>query len=109
LIGSILDIYVVYVVRTFLRIWRRRGISAWEATEAHVSSISAETKGWGCPVAEVVYVYKVDVEIYSGSETIPFLRDNSAKDYARRYPAEGTLAILVKPGDPEVSMISNWD
>jgi hypothetical protein len=109
MLGLVLDIYVVYIVRALLRIWRRRRSSAWEATEARVASISDDPKGWGCTVVEVIYVYKSDGEIYAGNETIPFIWDSSAKDYTRTYPQGSTLAILVKPGDPKVSIISNWN
>ena|SRR5689334_1237998 len=109
MIGWFLDIWVVYVVRALLRIWKRRGTSRWERRQAQIASITFEPALWGCDVVEIVYIYKVENETYSATESVPFIWEGSAKDYTRRYPEKSMLAILVKPGDPEMSMISNWN
>ena len=107
--GLILDIFVVYLFKVFVRAWRRRGTSEWELRKANIASISCPTTGWGCPVVEVVYVYKINDIPYSGSTDIPFIWRTSAEEYARRHPLASVLEVRVKPDDPEISVVRGED
>jgi len=107
--GLVLDIFVVYLLRVVVRTWRRRGTSEWTLLKANVESISCPLIAWGCPIAEVVYLYKIDDETYSGSESVPFIWRSSAEDYVRRHPQGSVLTVRVKPGDPETSIMRGVD
>ena len=106
--GLVIDVFLVYLFRTLLRKWRQRGTSQWEARKAQVASISSPLV-WGCPVVEVVYLYRINEETYSGLETVPFIWLSSAEDYVRRNPQQSILIARVKPGDPARSTIRNED
>jgi hypothetical protein len=103
--GLVLDIFVVYLFRALSRAWRLRGTSRWEPTKANIGSISCPLITWGCPVVEVVYVYKISNEIYSGLETIPFIWRSSAENYVSRNPEGSIVIVRVKPNDPGVSVM----
>lgn len=55
------------------RAWERRGTTGWTLQQANIESISRPPSIWGCPVTEVVYLYKIGDETYSGSDDIPFI------------------------------------
>src|ERR1700744_1659154 len=103
--GLVLDVFVVYLFRVLVRAWRRQGTSAWESREASIASISCPLITWGCPIAEVVYLYKIDNDTYSGSESIPFVWRSSAEEYVRRHPQGSILTVRVKPSEPEMSTV----
>jgi hypothetical protein len=107
--GLVLDIFVVYLLRVVVRTWRRRGTSEWTLQKANIENISCPLIAWGCPIAEVVYLYKIDDETYSGSESVPFIWRSSAEDYVRRHPQGSVLTVRVKPGDPETSIMRGED
>ena|SRR5947199_5656145 len=108
MIGWFLDIWVMYVLRALLRMWKRRGTSHWERRQAHVASIAFEPRVWGCDVVEIVYVYKIEGETYSATESVPFLWKSSAEDYIRRNPKDSMLHIRVNPSEPGVSVVRDW-
>jgi hypothetical protein len=56
-----------------------------------------------------VYLYKIDDETYSGSESVPFVWRSSAEDYVRKHPQGSVLTVRVKPGDPETSIMRGED
>jgi hypothetical protein len=73
--------------------------------KANIESSFCPLITWGCPIVEVVYLYKVCDETYSGSESIPFIWRSSAEDYVRMHPQGSVLTVRVKPGDPEMSIM----
>lgn len=107
--GLVLDIFVVYLLRVLVRTWKRRGTFGWTLQQASIESISCPLTTWGCPIAEVVCLYKIGDETYSGSDDIPFIWRSSAEDYVRRHPEGSTLLVRVKPGDPEISVLRTGD
>jgi len=107
--GLVVDVFVVYLIRVLVRKWRQRGTSVWEPKKTRIASISRRLMAWGCPIVELVYVYKVDDKTFSGMESIPFLWGSSAEDYVRRNPPESSLTIRVKPGEPEISIMRDED
>jgi hypothetical protein len=107
--GLVLDIFIVYLFRVLIRAWRRLGTSEWELRKATVASVSCPPIAWGCPIVEVVYLYKIDEMTYSGSANIPFIWRSSANEYARKHPQESILEVRVKPGDPEISVMRAED
>jgi len=107
--GFVLDIFVLYLIRVSIRFWRRRGTSSWMLQQANIENISRSLATWGCPLAEVTYVFKVGDETYSGSDEIPFIWRSSAEAYVHRHPKGSTLVVRVKPGDPETSVLNVGD
>jgi hypothetical protein len=107
--GLVLDIFVVYLLRVLVRAWRRRGTSEWMPQQAKIEIVSCPLITWGCPIVELVYLYKIDNETYSGSESIPFIWRSSAEGYARDQARGGVLTVRVKPGDPEISILRSED
>lgn len=107
--GLFLDIFVLYVVRVLIRFWKQRGTSGWVLQQANIECISRPLSAWGCPVAEIVYLYTIGDETYSGSDSIPFIWRSSAEDYVRRHPEGSTLLVRVKPDDPSISVLRARD
>jgi hypothetical protein len=107
--GLVLDIFVVYLIRVLSRAWKQRGTAGWEPTKANIANISSPLITWGCPVVEVDYVYKINDEIYSGAETIPFIWQSSAQGYVQRNPKDSVVTVRIKPSAPETSVMRSAD
>jgi hypothetical protein len=57
------------------------------------------------PVAEIVYTYRINGGFCGGVDEKPFFFECSAKHYAEQFAQGDSLFVLVKPGEPEVSIV----
>ena len=53
--------------------------------------------------------YRLDGELYTGSDANPFVQNSSAKDYLENYPSGTELPVRVKPGRPNVAVLLQKD
>ena len=59
-----------------------------------------EKPGFGCTHLVLDYKYKMNFEHYSGCIKKPFINDNYAEAYMRRFPADRELRLHVCPHEP---------
>jgi len=107
--GLVLDIYVEYFVRAIIRLSRAWGAQSWPVITAKVTSTNYRPGGFGCAVADVTYKYRLEGELYTGTDANPFVWGSSAKDYLERYPAGSELPVRVKPGRPDLAVLRQKD
>ena len=107
--GLFLDIYVEFIIRVIVRMFRARGSRSWTILEAKVTGTYCAPGGFGCAVANVTYKYRVDGELYTGTDSNPFVSTDSAKDYLQDHPTGSELLVRVKPGNPESSVVRQDD
>jgi len=104
--GLVLDIYVEYIFRQvvlLIRIVRSRN---WPVMKATVTTSNCPVAGYGCDVAEVCYKYRVDGELYTGSDRKPFIIHNSAEIFVNNsVPVGADLVVRLKPDDPSTSIV----
>ena len=103
--GFFLDIFALYLLRVLIRSWKRLRSAGWAVQKGTIDDISCPLTMWGCPVAEIVYLYKINDRMYSGSESIPFIWHSSAEDFVRTHPRGSILGVRAKPSDPEISIL----
>lgn len=108
LAGWFIDIVVEYLFRTIMRMVKRRGSRSWPIAKATVTS-SAFQHSNACDVAEVYYAYRIEGELYTGTNKKPFMSDHWAKDYVDYFPPDKEFTVRVKPGDPSVSIVREDD
>ena len=65
--------------------------------------------GFGCAVADVGYTYGIDGEVCTGTNSVPFIFDSSAKHYVGPDSPGSQLLIRVKPDDPGFSVVRQHD
>jgi|ERR1700691_2755514 hypothetical protein len=107
--GFVLDIYVEYLVRVLIRLFRGWGAASWPVIHAKVTSTNFRAGGIGCAVADITYNYRFDGELYTGSDANPFILDRSAKDYLENYGRGTELPVRVKPGTPDLAVLRQKD
>ncbi len=93
--GFVIDIFLVYVLRVLVRAWKRTRTSSWELLTARVAEASCPMMPLGCPVAEIVYVYVVLGETYSGLASVPFIWQSSADLYVQQHPPGALISVRV--------------
>ena len=102
------DVFFFYIFKAVVNWVRARGSRKWPSVEATVLADPDRNRGVGCLNVEIFYSYRFDGELYTGSHDEPFLID-STKEYAARFPKDGSLVVRVKPGEPEVSVVRDED
>ena len=107
--GLVLDIYVEFLARVIFRLSRARGARSWPVIIAKVTGTNYRPGGFGCAVAEITYKYRLDGELYTGSDAVPFISGSSAKDYLENYPRGSELLVRVKPGRPDFAVVLQKD
>lgn len=101
------DVFFFYIFKAVVNWVRARGSRKWPSVEATVLA-DPDRGGVGCLKVEIFYSYRFDGELYTGSHDEPFLID-STKEYAARFPKDGSLVVRIKPGEPEVSVVRDED
>ena len=104
MVGLFLDIIVEYLIRVTGRAIKRYRSRGWPTVRATVSSSECPKRS-GCNLAEVIYLYCVNGERYSGTNKKPFLSHDSAEEYIRHFAPGTEFTVRVKPDDPEVSIV----
>jgi len=107
--GWFVDIFVEYLFRVMTRMLKGRGSRAWPVAKATVTSSSCPRAMYGCDVAAVYYTYRVDGELYTGTNEKPFISPSSGEEYIGRFAPGTEFSVRVKPQDPTVSIVREGD
>ena len=87
---------------------KARGSDRWPIEEATVLSSSA-TNDFGGPVAEVIYSFRHEGKLMSGTHHKPFLSYESAKEYAVKFSKDMRFTLRVNPEVPITSVVREED
>ena len=105
--GLVIDIYIEFFFRTILNLVRRLGTSGWPVVTAIVSKSERREPGMGCTVIAIHYKYRNADMRGEGTHKEPFLFDNYAEAYLRRFPGGSEFPVRVNPKDPSHSIPAN--
>jgi hypothetical protein len=103
----ILDNIIVYLVRLILRIVREIRTLHWLKSEAVVHQSFPEHGMY--PSASFTYSYKVDGEKHAGKYKRGFWENDSATDFASRYPRSRRVVIRYRSDRPGKSYFLEGD
>lgn len=96
--GLVIDIIIEFFFRTIVNLARRIGTSKWPVVTAIVSkSEKRPYPGLGCTVIVIHYKYRNADMRYEGTHKEPFIFDNYAEAYLRRFPSGSVFPVLVSP------------
>ena len=107
--GLFLDIHVEYLVRVIIRFFKHWNATSWRIVAAKITTTNYRQGGIGCAVADVSYKYEIESRAYTGTNSLPFISDRSAKDYVEHYTPGSEIVIRVKPDDLEFSVVRESD
>jgi hypothetical protein len=108
MLGWFADIFLGYVIRTVIHLFKSRGSRQWPKENGTVL-VSSTTSGYGGPVADIIYSYTHKGRYCSGRHQKPFLSSGSAKRYVAGLPKETPIVVRVKPGDATTSIVRDDD
>ncbi len=109
--GLFLDIWIVYLSRLLLRLWRSWGSSTWKKLEAKVDS-SLVLKGsgfWDCTTVEIAYSYNFEDQTFSATDSKPYLITRFAEQRVERFRSGEIAVIRVNPQRPQRSILKRDD
>ena len=98
--GLVIDIYIGFIVRWTIILWRKAGSQQWPTVAGRVVRCHYEGHGYGGSYVVLQYKYKADLERFHGVMKKPFLYPNYADAFVRHHPADGELRIHVDPKTP---------
>ena len=98
--GLVIDIFVAFFVRWAIFCWRKAISHKWPTVTGSVVICNLEKPGYGCPDVVLHYKYKINFERFQGVIKKPYIYDNYAEAYTRRFPGDSKLRIHVDPCIP---------
>jgi len=95
--GLVIDIYIGFIVRWVIILWRGANSRRWPIVYGSVVRCHFEKQGYGGDYAVLQYKYKVDSERFNGVLKRPYIYPNYADAFVRHHPADMELKIRVNP------------
>jgi hypothetical protein len=105
--GLLLDVWIEFVIRIAINLYRRATSRSWTVVRARVTGGYSERGSTaGSELAIVNYRYKVEGELFTGKHKEPFLLSGRLDDYVSLFPADGECWVRVSPADPSRSFLN---
>ena len=102
--GLVIDIYLEFFFRAIVNLIRRIGTGNWPVITATVSKSERREPGMGCTVIVIHYKFRNAGTRCEGTHKEPFIFDNYADAYLRRFPGGSEFSVRVNPKDPSHSI-----
>ena|ERR1035437_4767540 len=99
--------FIGFFFWTIVNLIRRIGASDWPVFTAIVSKSERREPGFGCTVIAIHYKYRNAEMRCEGTHKEPFIFDNYAEAYLRRFPGGSEFPVRVDPEDPSCSIPAN--
>ena len=106
----VIDIYVMFLWKSILRIFWLLKSSKWDRIAALLVYAGSSIPDWGCPVVNVSYkLASQDTGFQQGTTEIPFIFRGSAEHYARKFSEERPVTVRVDPKNPKRTLLFGHD
>ncbi|HEY7403542.1 MAG TPA: DUF3592 domain-containing protein [Candidatus Angelobacter sp.] len=110
MVGLFIDVWIAYIIKLILRLYRTRGSSSWRRVKAKIdSSLFDDSWVWNCPTVYVEYTYDFDGQTYNGEDSKPFLSGRFAKERQELFKPGEVAMVRVNPHLPEKSVLNRSD
>ena len=96
--------FVEFLIRVAIKFVRRIGIDDWPVIDAIVISSKLDETFTGCHLVIIHYKYRNADNRFEGTFKQPFIFENYADSYLRRYPAGSEFPVLVSAKHPSYSI-----
>jgi hypothetical protein len=103
--GLFVDVFIAYVIKAAIDIWRKRGSSKWTASEGVIDSVE-ESRWWSLHLVSIGYHFEAAGERREGSDEVNFIKGDSAYEFRRKIHAGMPVKLRVNPANPEASVIA---
>ncbi len=91
------DLYIEFFVRLVIKFARRLGTNHWRVLNAIVVSSEQKLSFTGCRLVVIHCRYRNANERFEGTFKQPFIFENYANAYLRRYPGGSEFPVLISP------------
>lgn len=97
-----------FFLRMLVNLARRVGSNNWPVLTAIVSKSEANRSFWGCIIVSIHYKYRNADERFAGTHSQPFIFQNYAHAYLRRFPGGSEFPVRVDSRHPSRSIPEKW-
>lgn len=105
--GLVLDIYIAFLIRTTVNVWRNIVSAAWPVQSGKITSCRYRHPGFGCDYAEYRYKYSVDGGTFKGAYIEPFAIGRT-KAAQKSSSIGADIQVRVCPSNPARSVPVNF-
>jgi hypothetical protein len=98
--GFVIDIYIGFMFRWFVLLWRNVESSKWPTLAGTIVHCHFEKRGYGGDYVVLQYKYKADFERFQGAIKKPYIYPNYADAFVRHHRPDSELRVRVDPKDP---------
>jgi hypothetical protein len=102
--GFVIDIYIAFIIRALVIVWRKVESRKWPVITGTICASSFERPGYGCNYALIRYQYKTSGERYEAVLKKPFIFSNYGEAYVRRFPTGSEAPIRMNPNNRAKSL-----
>jgi hypothetical protein len=102
--GTGLLLVIEFFLREATKFLRRIGTGDWPVYDAIVVSSKLDFGISGCDLVTIRYKYRNAESRLEGIYKQPFINENYAEAYLRRYPGGAEFPVIVSPHDPSRSI-----
>jgi hypothetical protein len=95
----VLDIILVYLFKSAVRVFHFFQSYRWERSRASFTDWAVVDPGWGCPSVKVQYNFASGERSANGSDELPFYLRWHARTYAESLSRELRPIIRVNPNN----------
>jgi hypothetical protein len=103
--GLVLDIYVAYLLRYTINLFKRIRSVCWASNLCNVTRAFWRRPDCGCDVAKVMYRYLVNGKVYRSTYIEPFLMGGNRNGPVKVLSPGTFLQIRYDPNDPTRSVL----
>jgi hypothetical protein len=96
--------FIEFCIRVAIKFAQRIGTGDWSAIDAVVVSSKLDETFTGCLLVIIQYKYRNADKRFEGTFKQPFIYDNYADAYLRRYPGGSEFPVIVSPKHPSYSI-----
>jgi hypothetical protein len=107
--GLVLDIAVMFIFRSLVRIARFLSSLGWSRNDATVLDATVIDPDMGCPSVKIHYQVVSNGRTQQGEDQIPFFLRTSAKSYARSLAEKRSIVVRINPANPRQTLFTPSD
>jgi hypothetical protein len=107
--GLVIDIILVYLFKSTVRMFHFFKSSGWERSKASFTNWTVVDPDLGCPSVKLHYEFSSNGSLTTGSDEIPFYMRWHAKTYAESLSRELHPIIRVNPKNPDETQFFESD
>lgn len=105
--GLVLDIWIMFLIRTAINAWKKVASAQWLVFDGRISNYQYVRPGIGCDYGKYRYTYSVNGKRFAGIHVDPYFVSKS-KNAQISNSVGVSVRVMVNPNDPARSVLRGF-